>query len=377
MSNIDDFFNSITYTKDEAGQAAQARNEAIRALDNLENAGADAATVQQATAKVAAAATTFNQVLTHPRVLTQPVLPASSTTTKVQDVYTYTPSQGVPKLSFPRITSKVVVVPTGEPISTAVLTAIATVFAIFGFSTTAAIKKAVEAIRIALKDVSNTLINIIWTFAHNMRWILNALRWIWERVLSPLIDEIGQAIGRIAVIIERVLKPYLDLIDKIRKHILEIYARWFLPIISFLQKVRQIVAILRLLHVPGMKQLDEKIARVEGKIIGTLQQIMYALNNQGGLMNILMTARMTIQHGVLVRSLYETQGAWINQWWNAQEWDRSAEDAEAGVQLDLQIQAQPHVKQLDALLSQGVYTRIDTPGPHEQELDALLRRGAA
>lgn len=302
-----------------------------------------------------------------------PPVPKAPAAAPPNAVHTVTPAFGLPRLFTPPIKSKFAPVVTGEPITTAILTGLSVIFSIFGLGGLKDVKAAIETLRIGIKTVFNTLMNFIWTMSHIVRWVLNALRQLWENVLKPLIEHINTITQRIAAIINRVLRPYLQLIDHIRKQILEIYRRFFLPVIRFIQEIRVLISILRLAHVPGMKALDQKLAKIEGKLIGIIQTLLSSVNDHSGLFNILMTARNTMQHGVLIRSMYETQGAWVNEWWNSQEWDRSADDQEKAIKLDLAIQSQPGDKSLKAILSTGVYAAVDAPGPGAQDLAALLK----
>src|SRR5207244_2110061 len=109
MGATDDFYNSIQYTNDAAGQAARERNEATRELANLEERGADPAAVQAATKKVAAAADNFYQVIAKPRNLA-PVSPPAVTAAPLSP-----PPPRFP--NTPPMRSNFAPVVTGEPIS--------------------------------------------------------------------------------------------------------------------------------------------------------------------------------------------------------------------------------------------------------------------
>jgi hypothetical protein len=234
-------------------------------------------------------------------------------------VETATPAGGVPKSGSVPLRGNVAPVVTGEPISTAILTGLSFIFGIFGGGgMSKQVKTAIETLRSGIKDVFNTLLNFIWTMSHIVRWVLNALRQLWERVLRPLIDHINKITSKIEAIINRVLRPYLRLIDHIRMQILGIYRRFFLPVIRFIQEVRVLISLLRLAHVPGMKQLDEKLAKIEGKLIGIIQGLLSRVNDHSGFFNILMTARLTLQRGILLPSFGESRGSFINAFYNYQ-----------------------------------------------------------
>lgn len=278
---------------------------------------------------------------------------------------------------MPPINPHLAPVITGEPITTAILTGLGALFSILGLFGGGDWKEPFRKLALALGDIQNILMNFIWFIAHSLRWVLNALRQLWERVLRPLIQHINDITSRIVQIINKVLKPYLDLIARIRKQILEIYARWFVPVIRAIQQVRVMLSLLRLLHVPGVKALDEKLARIEGKLIGVIQTLLSRVNDHSGLLNILLTARLTLQRGILLPSLAESRGSWINSWWNTQRVDRSAADIQAGADLDAHINSRPGVRVMGDLLKTGVYVSTWAPGPGEQELQVLLKGGAA
>lgn len=282
----------------------------------------------------------------------------------------------VPPPAPPKIRTNFVPVVTGEPITTLVLTGLSFIFSIFGLGG-GDWKGPFQQLAIGLKDISNQLIDAIWSLAHNIRWVLNALRQLWENLLKPLLEHIKDITSKIGQAINKVLPKYLDIIQKIRKHILDIYARWFLPAIRILQQIRVMLALLRLAHVPGIAKLDAKLARIEGKIIGVFQTILSRVNDHSGFLNILLTARLTLQRGVLFPSLHENKGPFVNFWWNAQEYDETAADEQAAAALDQQLHAKPNTKALDDLLVTGVYTSTRVPGPGEQDLDALLTAGPA
>lgn len=283
------------------------------------------------------------------------------------------PGQPLAPPAVANLRPRIVPVVTGEPITTGIGIAVGAILSIFGGGGDSGLQAVVDGLQVGFTTLSNVLGTFITLLSNIVKDILDVLKKIWQNILKALIDLLNKILGVIATIINKVLKPILQLIDHIRKQILAIYARFFLPVISMLQKIRRIVALLALLHVPGMKQLDQKLARIQGKLFGVIQALLSRVNDHSGLLNILMSARLVLQHDVLVRSLYETQGAWINQWWNAQEWGRDPADEQAGAQLDVQLQSQQRTQALDTFLRTGVDPSTDPPGPEEQALDAFLK----
>lgn len=215
-----------------------------------------------------------------------------------------------------------IAVPTGEPTSTVVATVIANVIGalggIFGRGLPGKVAKEIFALRDTITQLGMEIVRLGQLLAKGIKAVLEALRTLHDKVLKRAVDQIEKINSRITRIIDKILGPYLDLLQRIRQLILDIYGRLFLPIIELLQMVRQMIALLRLLRVPGMKKLDEKLQRIQSKLIGVIADLLDRTNEHSGLINVLLTARMTLQKGTLLGSLMETRRRWISMWWNEQ-----------------------------------------------------------
>src|SRR5213078_238364 len=218
--------------------------------------------------------------------------------------------------------SPIVLVPTGEPTSTIVASVVASIISgiigIFGRGLPGKVAREIFGLRDAVVQLGREIVRLTQFLARGLQAILGALRTLYDRVLKRAIERIEQINSRIGKIVDRVLGPYLQALQRIRQIILDIYGRFFLPIIEAIQTIRKAISILRVLHVPGMKQLDEKLQRIQAKLIGVITDLLRRTNDHSGLLNVLLTAKMTLQHGTLLGSLYETRRRWISMWWNEQ-----------------------------------------------------------
>lgn len=224
----------------------------------------------------------------------------------------------------------IILVPTGEPVSTGVISAVATIIGaiigIFKSGLPKSVAKELVSLRDAVVQLGKELLRLSQILAWGIQAVLRALETLWEKVIRPVLNQIEQINRRIGAILDRVLKPYLDLLQRIRQIILDVYGRIFLPIISAIQQIRQMLALLRILKVPGVKALDEKLQQIQGKLIGVITDLLRATNDHTGLLNTLLTLRMTLQHGVFIGSMFERSGDWISLWWNEQT-PKSGNDA--------------------------------------------------
>jgi hypothetical protein len=307
-----DFYNSDMWKEQKAAndelqaatQGARDAEAAAAANPTAENQAA----LERAKARASSALVKYTRAGTAPPPAkpVAPPAPPPSLTSKI------------PTAAEERARIAIAPVPTGEPVSTILLTIGATLFGIFGRGLPASVKKELVGLRDAIKDVANALIRFAWWIAHSLRWALGTLRALWERIVKPLLEHIDRLTARLARIIDKVLLPYLEFLQRIRQIILDIYARFFLPIIEVVQMMRQAIALLRLLRVPGMKKLDEKLQRIEAKLIGIITDLLRRTNEHSGLINVLLTARMTLQRPLLTSSFSENRAAWINQFYNYQ-----------------------------------------------------------
>ncbi len=365
-----DYYNSEAWAtakaaNDELQAATQGARDAEAAAAGNPTAENQAA-LERARARTSSALVNYTRVTSAPPPV-KPIPPPAATPSLVSTV---------PSAKEARRRIAIAPVVTGEPVTTIIFSIGAALFSIFGRGLPSSVKKELLGLRDAIKGVANALQLFAWWIAHSARWVLGALRGLWERIVKPLLDHIDRLTARLARLIDKVLQPYLELLQKYRKLLLDIYAKFFLPWIEVIQKIRQALALLRLLRVPGMKQLDEKLARIEGKLIGVITGLLRRTNEHAGLLNVLLTVRMTLQRGVLYGTIRESRRHFVNAWWNAQTQALTPEEERALQARKAALREHRASKALDDLLTTGQVMTLRVPGPAERALDDLLARGS-
>jgi len=207
---------------------------------------------------------------------------------------------------------------TGEPISTAVLTLLSAIVSIFTGGIAAVTRNAINQLRDALAWLADNTARVIGRVARWADAAVRGLRWIWTNVIRPILYHIQQLFERLSKLIDKVLKPYLDLMQKIRQQIMLIYNVYFRPLIEVIQTMRRMLAILKLANIKWAEKLDGRLARLEGKIIGVLQEMLAWTNKLPGWFNVLLTAKYLLQYPVFMNSMDAYAGTWVKQFYNAQ-----------------------------------------------------------
>lgn len=270
----------------------------------------------------------------------------------------------------------IVAVVTGEPVSTTVLTVAATIvaalFGIFHRNVPAEVATELHSLRDGMIQLGQELIRIGQLLAAAIQAALGALRTVYEKVIKKALDRIEEINSKIGKILDKILKPYLDFLQRIRQIILDIYGRIFLPIIDAIQTIRKAIALLKILHVPGMAKLDAKLQKIQGKLIGVITDLLRRTNDHSGLLNILLTLRGTLQHGVLLGSLHEVRRSWINSWWNEQTAGLTIDQQNAITFLKSPSIGNSAEERLDYFIRTGHELPGRIPGPQEKQLNEFL-----
>jgi hypothetical protein len=209
----------------------------------------------------------------------------------------------------------------GQSIASSILSALPVIGAFFQGYTTGLVARALQE----LKELRDAIIwvadNVARVIGRVARWAdaaVRGLRWIWTNVIRPILYHIQQLFDRLAKLIDKVLKPYLELMRKIREQIMLIYNVYFRPIIQVIETMRRMLAILKLANIKWADKLDARLARLEGKIIGVLQEMLAWTNKLPGWFNVLLTAKYLLQYPIFSNSMDAYAGTWVKQFYNAQ-----------------------------------------------------------
>jgi hypothetical protein len=202
-------------------------------------------------------------------------------------------------------------IPTGEPISTGILTgvvaAIGALWRIFGGGVSSAVKTALEGLRGAINTVGDALRRLFSVVARALGKILTSLHTIWVRVIWPLLRQVPRIMGRLRRLIERDLPRLLKYIEKIREKVLEIYERFFRPLLVTIQRLRRMILVLRLLHIHWGDKLDAQLARLQERVMYPLRVVLEHIAIVEQWINAIVTAEQLIQETIFGRSVYHYQ----------------------------------------------------------------------
>jgi len=159
----------------------------------------------------------------------------------------------------------------------------------------------------ALVGVADTLLHFAWRIGRALAKLLEALHWIWTRVLWPIIRQLPRAIGRLRRLIERDLPRLLRLINRIRERLIEMYERFWRPVLINIQRIRRMLLILRLFRVKWAEQLDARLGQIQEWIMRPLRIALEHIAVLEQWLNVIVTAEQLIQETIFGRSVYHYQ----------------------------------------------------------------------
>jgi len=148
--------------------------------------------------------------------------------------------------------------------------------------------------------------------------MLNALAAAWQWFQAHVLAKLQKLANKLGRLIDKVLKPYLDFMRKIREAIMRIYNTFFRPIIQLIESLRRVLAILKLFHIKWAQRLDARLARLEGRIMAPIYDLLRHTSIAGSWMNLLLTLHYTLQRPIFVRTLWAYQGDVVRTFWSSQ-----------------------------------------------------------
>ena len=175
--------------------------------------------------------------------------------------------------------------------------------ALFGGSAKREVAEAFNLSRDVQLQTTNTLMRFSWRIANALGRLLGAVQALYVRTIGSILVQLDRLMRRVAGIIDRVLRPYLNILESIRRTVERIYIQIFRPILSIIESTRRILVVLRGLGVPWAGKIDDKLARIEGKILAPLQIFLRRINTLGNWIGVIMSARGVLQPGVFLSSL--------------------------------------------------------------------------
>lgn len=152
---------------------------------------------------------------------------------------------------------------------------------------------AVGALISLLRNIFVFLFNLLVAITHfiwsalvfTVQFILRMLghvgrffRNLWEGVIKKGLLKLLQAYTRLVEKLNRFLAPVMKWIEKIRALIDKWYFKLFGPILNMIQTLRKILTIFRIFGLKFARKLDERLFRLERKILEPYLQLRKAIN---------------------------------------------------------------------------------------------------
>lgn len=201
----------------------------------------------------------------------------------------------------------------------AVTTALSVLFGsgVFG-GVSGATLSAIQKIRDQVSTAVDIAKRFAWTIARMAGALLVALGDVIEHLIKPILAALKALGSKLSKLYTDIIVPMLKALEHIRKQLQDIYNNWLRPVILAIQKVRQFLSILRAFGIKWAGDLDARLARIEGKIVGPWLWLVQQLNGYGSWLNIILTTRATIQGIVFKRTLLENSKSLTALFWGSQ-----------------------------------------------------------
>lgn len=196
----------------------------------------------------------------------------------------------------------------GGPVVTAVVVVasiIGSIFGFFGHGINKATKRALDGLAGAIANVGMTAVILASKIARALGKVLKALGDLWNKVILPALRTINRLASKLVRIIDRILKPMLAWQKRIHDLVMKYYIKLFVPVLDMLQKIRKALALLKILRVPGIKKLDDKLRQMEAKLIAPIAAILRRVNEHGWFINVLLNAKMLLSRDIFGASTKE------------------------------------------------------------------------
>jgi hypothetical protein len=272
----------------------------------------------------------------------------------------------------PALISTLAPIALGNPIVFGIISVVSIVGSLFGSlfggPDVSKLAQAVNDLRNALASATDQLYRFSWSVAFGLGKFLGAFHDIWDTFIDGVWSILKNIVKAVWHVMTEALPKVAEAVAKTRKLIDQIYEKYARPVLNYIQQVRKYLAILRALHVPFAGKLDQILAGIEGKIAAPFLYVLRQVNGIGNWVNVIITARATLQRALMINSLFENAGALVNIFWSKQTAKApSSAGAGAGAAAPPQGQAQA-IAELQLYAQTGSGPLAFTVGPAIAEL---------
>lgn len=180
-----------------------------------------------------------------------------------------------------------------------------------------ATKFSLLALRVAIAGLAEQLTNYATETTGKQSSGAGILIRLWDAVLLPFFQKADRRILKIYNWLKDTFGPVISALLWIRKHIIKFYDHWFKPIFDTIDAVRGILRIMGLLHIDVARKLDEKLARLEARILAPLRIALQTINQLIDWTQRIIDGDGFFQRYTLVRSLLKHERDMWQVWWTS------------------------------------------------------------
>jgi hypothetical protein len=204
----------------------------------------------------------------------------------------------------------------------------ASLFNLFGGKIDANVKRALDGMRLTLARSLEVVAAFMKDTGKTTSRGIGILSRFWEAVLLPFLKKADGRLLRIYKWLKDTFGPIVSALLWLRKHIVDFYGKWFRPIFDTIDAVRGILRLLGVLHVEFAKKLDDKLARLEARLLKPLRVALETINTLIDWTERIIDLNGFFQRYTLIRSmLLHERDVWRVWWASAHKRDQESPPA--------------------------------------------------
>ena len=144
------------------------------------------------------------------------------------------------------------------------------------------------------------------------RFIVGAVRTLYERVLVPIADAARRYYDKFKAFLQRVFDPIIKIFEEVQRILNKIWDKIIAPILSALDKVRAVLKLLAVLGVPFAERLERILQRIQREIFTRFQQIQQWVNTATFWLDLLLDPRGWIRSTPFLYTVFRYAGNIVN-----------------------------------------------------------------
>lgn len=160
--------------------------------------------------------------------------------------------------------------------------------------------------------LAKVIVRVGRAFGDFARTIASGVKSFVDGVLKPLAKGVAEFFRDAGDWLRRVTQPIRDVLERINNALDWVWERIIAPVLDALEKVRAVLRILAELGVPFAAQLDQILQRIEQTIFNTFREVRSFINNVFGFIDILFDPRGWIRSTPFLYTTVKWSGNIVN-----------------------------------------------------------------